>query len=134
MESLSKSILQGTLEGRQRRGRQRKWWMYNIKEWASRQCQNCSQGPPAEKTGSGCLLNRPSCPPDDLVGQGTELNCTIQLPSLPVAASRGDNVRLDVTIQSLINHPSWHVSRLTAYINASLLDKVSYSMGQESLL
>ena len=28
-------------------------------------CQNCSQGPPAEKTGRVSLLNRPSCPPDD---------------------------------------------------------------------
>ena len=27
------------------------------------QCRNCSQGPPAEKTGRGSLLNRPSCPP-----------------------------------------------------------------------
>ena len=35
--------------------------------------QNCSQGPPAGKTGRGSLLNRPSCSPDDPVGQGTEL-------------------------------------------------------------
>ena len=26
-------------------------------------CQNCSQGPPAEKAGEGSLRNRPSCPP-----------------------------------------------------------------------
>ena len=38
-------------------------------------CQNCSQWPPAEKTGIESLLNRPSCPPDDPIGQGTELNC-----------------------------------------------------------
>ena len=44
-----------------------------MKEWASLTCQNCSQGLPAEKTGRGSLLNRPSCPPDDLIGQGTEL-------------------------------------------------------------
>ena len=37
-------------------------------------CQSCSQEPPAEKTGRGALLNRPSCPPDDPIGQGTELN------------------------------------------------------------
>ena len=37
-------------------------------------CQSCSQEPPAEKTGRGSLLNRPSCPPDDSIGQGTELN------------------------------------------------------------
>ena len=36
-------------------------------------CQNCLQGPPAEKTGRGSLQNRFSCPPDDLIGQGTEL-------------------------------------------------------------
>ena len=37
-------------------------------------CQNCSQGPSAEKTGRGSLLNRLSCPPDDPIDQGTELN------------------------------------------------------------
>ena len=36
-------------------------------------CQNCSQGPPAEKTRRGFLLNRPSYPPDDPIGPGTEL-------------------------------------------------------------
>ena len=36
-------------------------------------CWNCSQGPPAENTGKGSLLNHPSCPLDDPVGQGTEL-------------------------------------------------------------
>ena len=33
--SLSKTILQGTLEGGQRRGRKRKCWMDNLKEWTS---------------------------------------------------------------------------------------------------
>ena len=33
-------------------------------------CQNCSQWPPAEKTGRGFLLNHPSCTPDDLIIQG----------------------------------------------------------------
>ena len=32
------------------------------------------KGPPAEKTGKGSLLNRPSCPLGDQIGQGTELN------------------------------------------------------------
>ena len=36
--------------------------------------QNCSQGPPAEKTEKGSRLNRPSCPSDDPAGHGTELN------------------------------------------------------------
>ena len=33
-----------------------------------------AQGPPAEMTGRGSLLNHPSCPPDDLIVQETELN------------------------------------------------------------
>ena len=36
--------------------------------------KNYSQWPPVEKTGRGSLLNRPSCPPDDQISQGTELN------------------------------------------------------------
>ena len=57
-DSLSKTILQDTLEGGRRRGRQRKCWMDNIKAWTA-----CWQGPLAEKTGRRSLLNRPSCPP-----------------------------------------------------------------------
>ena len=34
-DSLSKTILQGTLEGGRRRGRQRKCWVDNMKEWTS---------------------------------------------------------------------------------------------------
>ena len=34
-DSLSKAILQDTFEGGRRRGRQRKCWMDNIKEWTS---------------------------------------------------------------------------------------------------
>ena len=34
-----------------------------------------------KKTGRGSLLNRPSCPPDNSIGQGTELNRT---PTVPV--------------------------------------------------
>ena len=48
--------------------------MDNIKEQTSLSSQNCSQGPPAEKTGRGSLLSHPSCPSDVPVGQGTELN------------------------------------------------------------
>ena len=32
---LAKTILQGTVQGGRRRGRQRKWWEDNIKEWTS---------------------------------------------------------------------------------------------------
>ena len=80
-DSHSKTILQCTLESGQRRGLQRKCWVDNIEECTSLPMQkkkkNSSQGPPAEKkTGRGSLLNRPSCPPDDRMGQGPELNWT----------------------------------------------------------
>ena len=44
-------------------------------------CQSCSQGPPAENTGRGSLLDRPPCPHDDPIGHGTELNWTCKLSS-----------------------------------------------------
>ena len=44
-------------------------------------CQNCSQRPPAEKTGRGFLLNHPSCSPDDPISQRSELNCWRQWKS-----------------------------------------------------
>ena len=47
-------------------------------------CQNWSQGPPVEKTGRGTLLNRPSCHPDDTVGEGVELNWNTSLFGCPV--------------------------------------------------
>ena len=34
-DSISRTILEGTLEGGQRHGRQKKCWMDNIKEWTS---------------------------------------------------------------------------------------------------
>ena len=37
-------------------------------------CQNCLQWLPEENSGRGSLLNRPLCPPDVLIGEGTELN------------------------------------------------------------
>ena len=54
-DSLSKTILQGILEGGRRRGRQRKCWMDNIKEWTSL--------PLPKMLTQGSMLNRPSCPP-----------------------------------------------------------------------
>ncbi|GFR94069.1 endonuclease-reverse transcriptase [Elysia marginata] len=36
-DSLSKTILQGTVEGKRRRGRQKKTWCDNIKEWTGMQ-------------------------------------------------------------------------------------------------
>ena len=78
-DSLSKTFLQGTLESGRCRGRQRKCWMDNVKEWTSPPAhgQSCSQRLPAEKTGRGSLLNRPTCPPDDPIGQGTEPKGTV---------------------------------------------------------
>ena len=75
-DSLSKTIPLGATFGvRRRRGRQRKWWMDNIKERLLCQCQNSSQRPSsAEKNGKASLLNHLSCPPDDPIGHGTELN------------------------------------------------------------
>ena len=41
-------------------------------------CQNWSPGPPEEKTGRGSVLNRPSCFPDDPLGQRTEVKWTVK--------------------------------------------------------
>ena len=68
-DSLSKTILHGTVEGRRRLGLQRKCWLDNIKEGTSLPVP----GPLAEKTGRGSLLNRPWCPRDEPIRPGTEL-------------------------------------------------------------
>ena len=60
------SFNEGTLGSWRRRGQQTKCWMDTIKEWASLPMIDCAQ--------EGPLLNRPSCPPDDSIGHGTELN------------------------------------------------------------
>ena len=75
--SLFKTILQGTSEGLWHCGRQRKCWTDNIKSRHICPCQNSSQGPTAEK--AGFLLNHPSCPLDDPISQGTELNWMFNL-------------------------------------------------------
>ena len=41
-----------------------------------------SKGPPVEKTGRGSLLNRPSCPYNDPIGQGSELNWADHSPTV----------------------------------------------------
>ena len=96
-DSLSKTILQGTLEGG-RPGRQRKCWMDNVKEWTSlKRVGNAvvgrgNAGWTTAKSGhpypcQTCLLRMASCrkdrkrisaessltSPDDPVGQGAEL-------------------------------------------------------------
>ena len=49
--NLSRTILQGTLQSWLCRGQQKKYWMTTSKGGHPCPCQNCSQGPPAEKTG-----------------------------------------------------------------------------------
>ena len=71
---LSRTILRGTLEGRRYRVSRGNAGLTTSKSGHPFPCQNCSQWPPAEKTGGGTLLNCPSCPSDDPIGQGTELN------------------------------------------------------------
>ena len=56
--------------------RQRKCYMDNVKEWTSPAHARTARRASAEKTGRGSLRNRPSRPPDDPTGQGTELNWT----------------------------------------------------------
>ena len=67
-DSLSKTILQGTKEGLQRRDRRGNAGWTTSKSGHPCPWQNWSQGSPAEKTGIGFLLNRPSCPPDHPFG------------------------------------------------------------------
>ena len=74
--SLSKTVLQGTCEGVQYCGWHWKCWIETLKSGHPCPRQNCSQWPPTEKTGRGSLLNHPLCPPDDPLGQETELNGT----------------------------------------------------------
>ena len=51
--------------------------------------QKSSQWSPAEKSGKESLLNRPSCPPYDPVGQGTELVSWCFKPSQPQRSISG---------------------------------------------
>ena len=83
-DSLSETILHGTMEGGRRRGRKSKCLIDNIKErtympmpelLTRASCRKQKQKT-KQKNGRRSLLNRPSCPPDDPIGQGTELNST----------------------------------------------------------
>ncbi|KAI8509548.1 hypothetical protein Bbelb_133960 [Branchiostoma belcheri] len=60
--SLAKTILQGTLEGGRKRGRQRKTWLDNIKEWTSLNVPELLAAADRRET--------LPCPPDDQVGRG----------------------------------------------------------------
>ena len=92
-DSLSKTILQGSLEGGRHHGRQRKCWMDITKKRTYLTMPECSQGLPAEKTGRGALLNcshtrapHPT-PPNNPVSQGTELNCYVPVRSFNLIVS-----------------------------------------------
>ncbi|GFR94579.1 endonuclease-reverse transcriptase [Elysia marginata] len=68
-DSLSKTILQGTVEGKRRRGRQKMAWCDNIKEWTGMAMPG---KPQTEMHGDRKLILLPSDPPDDPTGRGTE--------------------------------------------------------------
>ena len=72
--SLLHTFLQKTLEGGRCRGRQRKCWMDNTKEWTSLPMPELLTRASCRKERTGSLLNHPSCLSDNTVGQGTELN------------------------------------------------------------
>ena len=73
-DSLCKTILQGTLEGARRRGRQRKSWTDNVKEWTSLPMDEllttAHNRPEWRRTAVSSSLMSPRRPD----GQGTELN------------------------------------------------------------
>ena len=78
-DSLSKTIVQGTLEGGHCCDRRGNTGWTTPKSEHPCAWQNCSQESPAEKTGIGFLLNRPSCPPDHPFGHLVcVLNCILQ--------------------------------------------------------
>ena len=65
-DSLTKIMVQGILKGGRRRGRQKKnTGRITSKNGCPCPRQNCSQRPPAGKTGRGSLLNLLSCSSDD---------------------------------------------------------------------
>ena len=70
-DSFSKTIFQGTLEGGRHHGRQRKCWMYNIKDWTSLPMPKLLTKASFRKDWKRILLNGPSCPLD---GQMTKLD------------------------------------------------------------
>ena len=74
------------------------WWTI-WKSWHPCPCQNYSQGPPAEKTGRGSLLNCPcpSCSPDDPISQGTELNIFARLGVKSHGLAAWHRVKITIT-------------------------------------
>ena len=82
-DSLSETILQGTLKGGQRRGKQSKYWTDNIKDWTALFMQKLLTGASSRKDwrriSAESSLMSPLAPPspspfDDLIGSGKGLN------------------------------------------------------------
>ena len=83
--AFSKTILQGTLDG----GHGGNAGRTTSKSGHSCPCQNCPQGSSAEKTGGASQFNHLSCPPDDTIGQGTELTELELLTKRLLASDKG---------------------------------------------
>ena len=73
-DSLSKTILLDTLEGGRRRGRQRKRWMDNIKEWTYLPMPELLTKASCRKDWKTISAESSLMSPDHPVGQGTEMN------------------------------------------------------------
>ena len=73
-DSLSKTTLQGTLEGGQRHGWQRKCWMDNMKEWTSLPMPELLTRASCRKDWKRISVESSPFSSDDPSGQGTELN------------------------------------------------------------
>ncbi|GFS17316.1 UDP-glucuronosyltransferase 2A1-like [Elysia marginata] len=72
-DSLSKTILQGTVKGKRRRGRQKKAWCDNIKEWPGMVMCELVRSASDRDAWRQKLILLPSDPPDDPTGRGTEV-------------------------------------------------------------
>ena len=71
--NLSRTTCQGTLEDGQQRDRQRNCWMDNIKEWTSLSMPEQLTRASRRKDWNGIPAEWSTGPPDDPLGQGTEM-------------------------------------------------------------
>ena len=68
---LTKTILQGTVKGERRQGRQRKRWEDNIKEWAGLEFGKSHRAVENRENGENWLQNHLWCP-NDPRGEGID--------------------------------------------------------------
>ena len=61
---LAKTILQGTVKGRRRQGRQRKRWEDNVREWIGLELAKSQRAVENRNNGGNWLLNHLWCPND----------------------------------------------------------------------